>query len=267
MRYDPASKNGDKTLLPEQAGKPLTAFKERKYVQIDRDNFNDILKSIGPRLSFQVKAQTFAEDKDKEQQEKEKNAREKKIYKSADAKDANGLVPTKTIELEFKNVNDFNPINVVKQVRLLRDLFDQRALLSDLLTKLEGNEDLAEALKQVLASDNEALQKFKTLAQSTQTPDATTPPSPDPAQAAAQAAANASEKAAAAVAAKAKADAAVKAAEVAAQKATDATSLKDSAKLAAKEAAALAQKDAEDAKAQAETAAAAAKAAADEAAK
>ena len=60
MRYDPASQNGDKTVLPEQPAKPLPAFKERKYVQIDRDNFDEILKSVGPRLSFQVKTQTFA---------------------------------------------------------------------------------------------------------------------------------------------------------------------------------------------------------------
>ena len=63
MRYETASQNGGSApaqppqLLPEQPARPLPEFKDRKYVSIDRDNFNDIMKSVGPRLIITVPTQ------------------------------------------------------------------------------------------------------------------------------------------------------------------------------------------------------------------
>jgi type VI secretion system protein ImpB len=158
-RYDPASQNGG-TPLPAQDPKPLPPFKRRKYVNIDRDNFNEIMKSIGPRLSFTVNTQTFERWED----ETEKDERKRAKFKPAEAKGADGNPTTEKIELELKSIEDFNPINIVKQVKLLRDLLTARNLLSDLLTKLEGNDVLDTNLKKFLDAAPETLGKFKEIA-------------------------------------------------------------------------------------------------------
>lgn len=99
------------------AKKPL---KERKYVEIDRDNFNDIMYSIEPSLKLSV------------------------TNKLKD--DPKSLVAN----LTFKNLDDFSPINVLKQVPELNELFDARTRLSDLATKLDGNDRLEEAINHAL---------------------------------------------------------------------------------------------------------------------
>src|SRR5918997_4000683 len=88
-RYDPASHNGG-TPLEAQAARPLPPFKERKYVNIDRDNFNEIMKSVGPRVALSVNTQTFQEWKD----EAEQDARRQTKFRPADAKDAEGKPTT-----------------------------------------------------------------------------------------------------------------------------------------------------------------------------
>jgi type VI secretion system protein ImpB len=119
---------------PEQ---PLPTLKERKFVEIDRDNFNDILAAIGPRLTLRV---------------------DNKLASG----NGNGNGNKLNVELKFRHLDDFNPINVLKQVEPLRKLFDARTRLSDLLTKLDGNDALdgllidivqnTEGLKQIKAS-------------------------------------------------------------------------------------------------------------------
>jgi type VI secretion system protein ImpB len=153
MRYDTASQNGGSApakLAEAKTANPLPAYKERKYVNIDRDNFDEIMKSIGPRLAFDVTSQTFEQYEDK----KEKDEKKKVKFRSKDAeKDASGSVPEQKIELEFNNIKDFDPISIVKQVKLLHDLFEKRSLLSDLLTKLEGNDELEKQLQDILKKD------------------------------------------------------------------------------------------------------------------
>ena len=116
--------------VPEEA---LAKVKDRKFVEIDRDNFNDVMASINPRLVFQA---------------------ENKL-----ADDGSKL----NVELKFSNMDDFNPVAVLKQVTPLKKLYDARQRLSDLLTKLDGNDELDQLLQDVVAS-TESMEEIKTLA-------------------------------------------------------------------------------------------------------
>jgi len=109
---------------------PLPKLKERKFVEIDRDNFNTVLASTKPEVKCAVKNELTNEDK-----------------------------PLK-IELAFTHMDDFRPERIVERVEPLQKLLRARERLNDLLAKLEGNDELSAALKEVIAN-TEALQKVK----------------------------------------------------------------------------------------------------------
>jgi type VI secretion system protein ImpB len=88
-------------------------LRERKYMEIDRDNFNDIMGSIGPAIAL------------------------------------NGSTET----LTFKNLDDFTPINVLRQVPEITAKYEKRMRLSDLIAKLDGNVKLQEKFLEALTSD------------------------------------------------------------------------------------------------------------------
>jgi len=111
---------------------PLPKVKDRKFVEIDRDNFNDVMAAANPRLVFQV---------------------ENKLLN-----DGSKL----NVELKFNNMDDFDPVNVLKQIAPLKKLYDARQRLSDLLTKLDGNDELDSLLQDVVSS-TESLEELKTL--------------------------------------------------------------------------------------------------------
>jgi type VI secretion system ImpB/VipA family protein len=120
-------------IVADLCGRPKDApapMKERKFVDIDRDNFNDVLASIAPRLALQV---------------------DNKLSKAGGSQN---------LELTFRHIDDFGPLNVIQQVESLRKLYEIRQRLSDLLTKLDGNEKLDALLTQV-GRDTEALKKVK----------------------------------------------------------------------------------------------------------
>jgi type VI secretion system protein ImpB len=102
---------------------PTTKLKERKFVQIDRDTFSDVLSSIGPTLTFEVPNKLGGA------QEKLK------------------------VALEFKNIGDFRPEQVVEHVDELKRLYEARQRLNDLLAKLEGNDVLNKALRDLLGDE------------------------------------------------------------------------------------------------------------------
>lgn len=108
---------------------PLPKMKERKFAFIDRDNFNDILKGINPRLKFAV---------------------DNKL--SADG----GRLP---VELSFEHIEDFEPANVARQVEPLRMFLEARQRLVDLLGKLDGNDELQAQLR--AAAEGDGLTKIK----------------------------------------------------------------------------------------------------------
>ncbi len=112
-------------VLADLSGKPdepLPKVKDRKFVEIDRDNFNQVLAGMKPRLAYKVDNTLTDEDS--------------KI----------------AVELRFKSMDDFHPERVAEQVTPVRKLVEARKRLSDLLSKLDGNDKLDELLQDVLAS-------------------------------------------------------------------------------------------------------------------
>ena len=99
-------------------------LKDRKFVEIDRDNFNDVLKSIEPRLQIVVPDKLNG---------------------------GNNIA----IELIYESLDDFEPMRIVERVPDIKDVSDRRQRLSDLITKLDGNDSL-EALLTALAQDEQA---------------------------------------------------------------------------------------------------------------
>jgi type VI secretion system ImpB/VipA family protein len=110
-------------ILADLAGMPATPLpplKDRKFIDIDRDNINDVMASLNAQLPVRVKN-----------------------VLGGDAPDLNIL-------LQFKSMDDFNPLNIVNQVGPLADLYKKRVALSDLLSKLDGNDPLDTELRNVI---------------------------------------------------------------------------------------------------------------------
>jgi type VI secretion system protein ImpB len=120
---------GDFTGQPEQ---PLPRLKDRKFVEITPDNFDTVLQGMAPHLAYSV---------------------ENKI---SDNPDAGQL----KVDLRFKSMDDFEPENVAKQVKPLKELLDLRTKLSDLRGTLQGNDKLDEMLMDAV-SDTEKMTKLR----------------------------------------------------------------------------------------------------------
>ena len=117
--------------LTGQPDKPLLTVKDRKFIEIDRDNFDKVLAKMEPRLAFKVDNKLSDDD-------------------------------TKIgLELRFSNMEDFEPQNVVEQVEPLRKLIELRRKLSNLRSSLYGNDKLEKMLQQILNDDQE-LNKLRT---------------------------------------------------------------------------------------------------------
>ncbi|HAA05762.1 MAG TPA: type VI secretion system contractile sheath small subunit [Syntrophobacteraceae bacterium] len=110
---------GDLSGKPDE---PLPHPRDRKFVEIDRDNFDKVLEGMKPRLAYRVDNKLTGDD-------------------------------TKmAVELRFKSMDDFHPERVVQQVEPLRQLLNVRQRLSDLLNRLDGNDRLDELLQKVITS-------------------------------------------------------------------------------------------------------------------
>jgi type VI secretion system protein ImpB len=117
--------------LSGQRKNPLPVMKERKFVPIDRDNFNEVLAKAEPRLALKVQNRLTDED-------------------------------TKlAVELNFKHLDDFEPARVAEQVAPLKELLDMRLRLTQLLSKMEGNDKLEQLLGEVLSNTEKAMSLAK----------------------------------------------------------------------------------------------------------
>lgn len=97
-------------------------LKERKFVGVDRDNFDEVMKGIEPRAAFQV---------------------------ADELGDGSGKFG---VDLTFKSMDDFRPESVVQQVEPLKKLLEARTKLADLRNKMAGNDKLEDLLSDVLTS-------------------------------------------------------------------------------------------------------------------
>jgi type VI secretion system protein ImpB len=110
---------GDFSGMPEEQ---LPRVRDRKFVDIDRDNFDQVLAAMKPRLAYRV---------------------DNKLTNDGSKMG---------VELNFKSMDDFHPDNVVRQVEPLRKLVDARRKLSDLLSKMDGNDKLEEILNDIVSN-------------------------------------------------------------------------------------------------------------------
>jgi type VI secretion system protein ImpB len=120
---------GDFTGQPTE---PLPKLKDRKFVEVTPDNFDDVLASMKPHLAFTV---------------------ENKLSEDPNA----GRL---AVDLHFKSMDDFSPDQVARQVKPLRELLELRTKLADLRGNLQGNDKLEEILQSTLR-DEEKMKRLK----------------------------------------------------------------------------------------------------------
>jgi len=111
---------------------PLPRLKDRKFVEVNPDNFDAVLESMRPHLAYSV---------------------ENKLSEDSDA-------PKLKVDLNFKSMDDFSPENVARQVGPLRQLLELRDRLSDLRGSMQGNDKLEEMLREAV-TDKDKLAKLK----------------------------------------------------------------------------------------------------------
>ena len=109
---------------------PLAPLKDRKFIQIDRDNFDQVIRRMAPGLQFRVE-NTLAED-------------------------GSEMV----VNLKFESIEDFEPGRVIDQVAPLKRLLETRNKLRDLMTKADGSEQLENLLESIL-KDQASLDRLK----------------------------------------------------------------------------------------------------------
>ena len=121
---------GDFTGQPTE---PLAALRDRKFVEITPDTFDEALKGMKPHLAFKVD------------------------NKLSDDPGAGQL----GVDLKFESLADFSPERIAQQVEPLRKLYELRQQLTDLRGSLQGNDRLEEILQATL-TDQEKLNRLKT---------------------------------------------------------------------------------------------------------
>ena len=104
---------------------PLRPLTDRKFIQVDRDNFNDVMARIAPGLKLKVD-NTLAGDGSQ-----------------------------MAVDLKFNSIEDFEPGRIVGQVPALRALMETRNKLRDLMSKVDRSEELESLLEQVLRNEND----------------------------------------------------------------------------------------------------------------
>lgn len=123
-------------ILADLAGTPATPLpplKKRKIIEIDRDNINDVMASLNAQLPLRVLNML------------------------------GGSAPDLNILLSFKSLDDLNPENIVAQVEPLNDIYTRRQVLTDLLSKLEGNDALDAELRNIVSNPDVLNQLQKAL--------------------------------------------------------------------------------------------------------
>ena len=104
---------------------PLRPLAERKFIQIDRDNFNEVMARMTPGLNIRV-ANKLADDGSE-----------------------------MAVALKFNSIEDFEPGRVADQVPALKALLETRNKLRDLMSKVDRSEQLESLLEQILKNENE----------------------------------------------------------------------------------------------------------------
>jgi type VI secretion system protein ImpB len=123
--------------------KEKKSLKERSFIEVDADNFDDVMERLGPGV--RCKVDNVLEEGNKEM----------------------------AVELTFNKMEDFEPINIAKQVPALKSLLDARQQLEELLAKADLSQNLEEVLEEVL-KNNEKLESLVNELSVQEKPEATT---------------------------------------------------------------------------------------------
>lgn len=113
--------------------KPLKPLKDRRFVQIDKDNINEVMRNMSPGLNLKV--ENTLEDDGSEM----------------------------AVNLEFNSMDDFEPAAIVDQVEPLKKLMDTRNQLRDLMTKIDRSEELEGIMEKVLKNTDDLDELAKAL--------------------------------------------------------------------------------------------------------
>lgn len=113
---------GDFTGHPAE---PLARLKDRKFAEVNPDNFDDVLASMRPHLAFSV---------------------ENKLSEDPEAGNIG-------VDLTFTSMDDFSPDAVARQVKPLREMLELRTQLADLRGALQTNERLDEVLQATMSDE------------------------------------------------------------------------------------------------------------------
>ena len=116
--------------LSGQPEQPLPPLKDRKFVEVDKDNFDRVLGQMNPRLAFKVDNRLSEDDS------------------------------RLGVELRFQSTADFEPAAVARQVPALRKLLELRNSLHNLRTSLIGNDKLESLLQEVM-NNTETLKRIE----------------------------------------------------------------------------------------------------------
>ena len=120
-------------VMADLAGKPvdpLPAVGDRKFLEIDIDNFDSRMKALKPRVAFQVPNTLTGEG-------------------------------NLNVELTFESMEDFSPAAIAGKVDALNKLLEARKQLSNLITYMDGKSG-AEDLVSKLLQDPALLQALAT---------------------------------------------------------------------------------------------------------
>jgi type VI secretion system protein ImpB len=103
---------------------PLKSIKDRKFIQIDRENFDNVMRRMAPGLKFRVK-NTLKDDGSEI-----------------------------AVDLKFNSMEDFEPGRIIDQVAPLKKLMETRNKLRDLMAKVDSSEELESLLEQILKNED-----------------------------------------------------------------------------------------------------------------
>ncbi len=123
-------------ILADLAGTPsvpLASLKDRKFIEIDRDNINDVMASLNAQLPLRVQNVL------------------------------GGSAPDLNVLLSFNSLDDLNPTNIIAQVEPLNDIYNRREALTDLISKLDGNDALDAELRNIIDNPDVLSQLQKAL--------------------------------------------------------------------------------------------------------
>ena len=108
-------------------------LKERKFVNIDRDNFNEVMAKVNPKLNMQVENTLAGDGSNME------------------------------VNLEFNDMDSFTPGEIVNEVEPLKKLLKARNDLRDLLSKADRSEELEKVLEDILQNTDKITEVSKEL--------------------------------------------------------------------------------------------------------